>query len=80
MAKVIISIDESLLRAARLNARRQGTSVSKICRLAIERFAQDAVGVDARLSRLRVLANRARPRGPEALWPGRVDLYDKPQT
>jgi hypothetical protein len=62
---------------------RQGTSVNEICRRAIERFAQGAGDVEARLARLNALAKKARPpeASPcaEALWPGREALYGEPR-
>ena len=49
MANLTLAIDDDLLRAARIKAVQQGTSVNEICREAIERFALPAE--DARLSR-----------------------------
>ena len=79
MANMTIAIDDQLLRAARVKAVQQGTSVNEICRQAIERFAQGAGDVEARLARLSALARKVRQ--PETvayadkLWPGREALY-----
>ena len=40
MASVILSVDESLLQAARVRAIKEGASVNEICRRAIERHAR----------------------------------------
>jgi len=40
MAKVTLSIDDSLLQAAHVRAIKEGTSVIEICRRAIEAYAQ----------------------------------------
>jgi hypothetical protein len=83
MANMTIAVDDQLLRAARVKAVQQGTSVNEICRQAIERFAQGAGDVEARLARLAVLAKKARPPEgsltTEALWPGREALYGEPR-
>lgn len=75
MANMTIAIDDQLLRAARVKAVQQGTSVNEICRQAIERFAQESGDVEARLTRLNALAKKARAIGTDALWPGREVLY-----
>ena len=75
MANMTIAIDDQLLRTARVKAVQQGTSVNEICRQAIERFAQGAGDVEARLARLDALAKKARAQGAENLWPGREALY-----
>lgn len=40
MANVTLSIDDSLLQAARVRAIKEGTSVNEICRRAIEVYAR----------------------------------------
>ena len=40
MANITLSIDDSLLQAARVRAAKEGTSVNEICRRAIEQFAR----------------------------------------
>lgn len=79
MANLTLAIDDDLLRAARVKAVQEGTSVNQICREAIERYAQPAQrnGEDF-LAQLRELAARM-PRAPagQAAWPGRDALYEE---
>ncbi len=74
MANMTIAVDDQLLRAARIKAVQQGTSVNEICRQAIEAFAQGAGDADARIARIKALAKKVRG-GSEPLWPGRDALY-----
>ena len=74
MANMTIAIDDQLLRAARVKAVQQGTSVNEVCRQAIEAFAQGAGDADARIARLKALAKKVRA-VDEPLWPGREALY-----
>ena len=74
MANMTIAIDDQLLRAARIKAVQQGTSVNEICRQAIEAFARGAGDADARIARIKALAKKVRP-GDAPLWPGREALY-----
>ena len=55
MANVTLSIDDSLLHAARVRAIKEGTSVNEICRRAIEAYARRK---DNRLARYRELQAR----------------------
>ena len=55
MANITLSIDESLLQAARVRAIKEGTSVNEICRRAIESYARRQ---DDRLARYRELQAR----------------------
>lgn len=55
MANVTLSIDDSLLQAARVRAIKEGTSVNEICRRAIEVYARRQ---DDRLARYRQLQAR----------------------
>lgn len=41
MSNLTVTIDDELLRAARVKAVRQGTSVNEVCRQAIAAFAHD---------------------------------------
>jgi len=76
MANLTIAIDDELLRAARIKAVAQGTSVNEICREAIERFASQDARRTQRTRRLLTLADRlAAAPGPG--WPGRDTLYDE---
>jgi len=40
MANITLSIDDALLRAARVRAVKEGTSVNEVCRRAIEAYAR----------------------------------------
>lgn len=77
MANVTIAVDDQLLRAARIKAVQQGTSVNEICRQAIEAFAQGAGDADVRVARIKTLAKKLRTTH-EPLWPGREALYSEP--
>ena len=55
MANVTLSIDDSLLQAARVRAIKEGTSVNEICRRAIEVYAWRQ---DDRLAKYRELQAR----------------------
>ena len=59
MANLTLAIDDDLLRAARIKAVQEGTSVNEICRQAIARYAQPAQrdGEDF-MAQLRTLAAR----------------------
>jgi hypothetical protein len=84
VANVTIAIDDDLLRAARVKAVQQGTSVNEVCRQAIEAFARSdetaqqlAQGLLGALDKARAEAARrasAKPKGEP--WPGRDALYD----
>ena len=74
MANMTIAVDDQLLRAARIKAVQQGTSVNEVCRQAIEAFAQGAGDTQARLARIKALAKKMRVTY-EPLWPGREALY-----
>ena len=74
MANMTIAVDDQLLRAARVKAVQQGTSVNEICRQAIEAFAQGAGDADARIARIKALAKKVRS-VDDPVWPGRDALY-----
>lgn len=79
MANLTLAIDDDLLRAARIKAVQEGTSVNEICREAIARYAQPAQrdGEDF-LAQLRALAARMPKCEPgQAAWPGREALYEE---
>ena len=78
MANMTIAVDDQLLRAARIKAVQQGTSVNEVCRQAIEVFARGAGDADARLARIKALAKKVRVTH-EPLWPGREALYSDPR-
>jgi plasmid stability protein len=78
MANLTIALDDDLLRAARIKAVQQGTSVNEICREAIARFAAPAVGPDDFLAELRALAARV-PKATDGqpAWLGRDAMYEE---
>lgn len=79
MANLTIAIDDELLRAARIKAVAEGTSVNEVCRQAIERYARLDAEADAGdiMTRIRAIARKVKP-SPDGqpLWPGREALYD----
>jgi plasmid stability protein len=81
MANLTLAIDDDLLRAARIKAVQQGTSVNDICRDAITRFAAPAVDHDDFITQLRALAarNRVKLRAGAAVepLPSRSDMMDE---
>ncbi|CAN5179752.1 hypothetical protein BH11PSE9_BH11PSE9_21770 [soil metagenome] len=79
MSNMTIAVDDQLLRAARIKAVQQGTSVNEVCRQAIEAFAKGADDVDARIARIKTLAKKVRATD-EPLWPGREALYSERGT
>jgi hypothetical protein len=83
VANVTIAIDDDLLRAARVKAVQQGTSVNEVCRQAIEAFArtedaaqQLAQGLVGALDKARSEAVRRPSKARGDAWPGREALYD----
>ena len=65
MSNLTLVIEDDLLRAARIKAVQEGTSVNEICRQAIARYAAPAAGDGDFMTRLRALAARnAQWRGP----------------
>jgi hypothetical protein len=78
MANLTLAIDDDLLRAARVKAVQQGTSVNEICRQAIERFAAPAGDGGAFMAQLIAISDRmAASAGPALpMWPNRDAMYD----
>jgi hypothetical protein len=58
MSNLTLVIDDDLLRAARIKAVQEGTSVNEICRQAIARYAAPAAGGSDFMTQLRSLALR----------------------
>jgi plasmid stability protein len=88
MPNVTIAIEENLLRAARVKAVLEGTSVNQVCREALERYvAPEAAppsqedAVRAFRKKLQDLAAKARatmPPGPALPpYPSRQAMYDE---
>jgi hypothetical protein len=82
MSNLTLALDEDLLRAARIKAVQQGTSVNEICRQAIARFAAPAQQPEEFLAELQAISARvqksATSRAPaEPLWSGREAMYEE---
>ena len=84
MTNLTVVIDDDVLRAARIKALQQGTSVNEICREAITRFAgpvRDQAKWMAELRELRaqIQADRLLEGAPqpEPVWPSREAMYDE---
>jgi plasmid stability protein len=80
MANLTLSVDDELLRAARVRAVSEGTSVNEICRKAIEAY----VRADSREERLRrfddfIARMHARVLGPAepSPWNNREEFYEE---
>jgi DNA-binding SARP family transcriptional activator len=79
MANVTLSIDDKLLRAARVRAVKEGTSVNEICRTAIEAYAR-ADSASQRLRRFDALMSAAQAEQPAGgplpqSWSTREEMY-----
>ena len=82
MSNLTIVIEDEVLRAARIKALQEGTSVNEICRQAIARFAARTPAPDDTMDQLRKLSDRisrsVAKRQPNApAWPGREALYEE---
>ncbi|HVZ46903.1 MAG TPA: hypothetical protein VHA82_24060 [Ramlibacter sp.] len=84
MSNLTLSVDDKLLRAARIRAVKEGTSVNEICRKALEHY----VGADSATQRVRrfdelMAAIDSQQREASAAgstvpaWEGRDALYDE---
>ena len=80
MANMTIAVDDQLLRAARIKAVQQGTSVNEVCRKAIESFAKGAGDTQARMARFKAMAKKVPYDAEQPLWPGRETLYAAPPS
>jgi hypothetical protein len=84
MSNLTLVIDDDLLRAARIKALQEGTSVNEICREAIARFAAPANDRDAIAAELTALSekmSRPNPLGASQPslpnWPSRDAMYEE---
>lgn len=82
MSNLTLALDDDLLRAARIKAVQQGTSVNEICREAIARFAAPAQRPDDFLAEMQAVAARvqrsAASKAPaEPLWTSREAMYEE---
>lgn len=67
MSNLTVVIDDDLLRAARIKALQQGTSVNEICRQAIERFAASADDHQDFMAQLVAISDRVARSVPKEL-------------
>jgi hypothetical protein len=84
MSNLTLVIDDDLLRAARIKALQEGTSVNEICREAIARFAASSIDRSAIAAELTALSEKmSRPdplrAGQPSLpnWPSREAMYEE---
>ena len=72
MSNLTLVIDDDLLRAARIKALQQGTSVNEICREAIARFAAPAADHGDFMAELIAIADRNATRLPKGRAPKKL--------
>jgi hypothetical protein len=77
MANVTLAIDDDLLRAARVKAVQQGTSVNEICRQAIARFAAPADDGGAFMAQLIAISDRMAATIPPGQGPAKLPTRDE---
>jgi hypothetical protein len=78
MANLTLSIDDALLRAARVRAVAEGTSVNEICRRAIEAYAKPDAP-DERLRRFDAFMAKIERAGRKSIpapWKNREEMYE----
>lgn len=78
MANLTLSVDDELLRAARVRAVSEGTSVNEICRKAIEAYARPD-SPEERLRRFDAFIERlhSKVRKPVPVpWKNRNEMYE----
>ena len=79
MANLTLSVDDELLRAGRVRAVSEGTSVNEICRKAIEAYAradsreERLRRFDSFLARMQARIGNAEP----SPWKNRAEFYDE---
>lgn len=78
MSNLTVVINDDLLRAARIKALQQGTSVNEICREAIARFAAPPDDYQDFMAQLIAISDRMRrTRSTEPMWPSREAMYEE---
>ncbi len=80
MANLTLTIDDELLRAARIRALEQGTSVNAVVREYLERFANRAAARDALEAFLARSEKASASSGPGGRTWTREELYDRGQS
>ncbi|MEO5576422.1 MAG: hypothetical protein ABIR67_05850 [Gaiellaceae bacterium] len=77
MANLTLTIDDGLLRAARIRALEQGTSVNALVRLYLEHFAGETRASEAVATFLERSARSAASSGPEGRAWTRDELHER---
>jgi len=77
VANLTITVDESVLRRARIRALEHGTSVNAILRDYLERYAGAAPASQAMAEFLDIAARSTASSGPEGRTWTRDDLHDR---
>jgi plasmid stability protein len=76
MANLTITLDDDLLKRARLKAIAQGTSVNAVLRVYLEQFAGDDAARRAAVARILELARSSKAARGDRRWT-RDELYDR---
>lgn len=76
MANLTITVDEEVLKRARVRATEQGTSVNAVLRDYLEQYAGTRSAQEQALSNLLALSARARSRRGRRTW-SREDLHER---
>lgn len=77
MANLTLTIDDDVLRRARIRALEQGTSVNALVREHLERYARDERRRAALRELIEISRSSAASSGPEGRSWTRDDLYDR---
>lgn len=77
MANLTITIDEGLLRRARIRALEQGTSINRLLREYLEAFATDQTIAEGIQEVLMISRRCSSGSGPEGRTWRREDLYER---
>ena len=76
MANLTITVDDEVLKRARVRATEQGTSVNAVLRDYLEQYAGTRSAQEQALSNLLALSGRARSRRGRRTW-SRDDLHER---
>jgi hypothetical protein len=76
MANLTITVDDEVLKRARLRATEQGTSVNSIVREYLEQYAGSRSAQEQALAKLLAMSEQARSRRGRRSWT-REELHDR---
>ena len=79
MANLTVTVDERVLKRARIKAIEQGTSVNRVVNEYLERWAGTSQTQEALAGFLELAANSKASSGPGGRRWRREDLYDRPK-